>query len=197
MFGSCGTYILSLTTIGPNMVFDELKMEDYPSFLKIYNLSFPENERRIYADEKHLADFIRMKGGRFHAFSAKDGALYLGFLSYWTFEGYTYIEHFALSPEFRGKNIGTKMLSHLFKTVSPDVLLEVEVPATPEAERRIRFYEKNGFRIRREFNYMQPPYSETQQPVEMLLMTHGEVSLHNLDSIKDMLREVYNVEQGN
>ena len=175
------------------MEFVDLKMEDYPSFLKLYNEAFPPEERREYADEEHLANFIKMKGGKFHAFAAKDGDLFLAFLSYWTFEGYTYIEHFAVESEHRGKRIGTLMLDHLFKEVSPNVLIEVEHPETPEAEKRIKFYEQNGFRVRKEFNYVQPPYHPAKPAVPMLLMTHGDVDLHNEDSIKDMLAEVYNV----
>ena len=174
--------------------FEKLRMEDYPKFLSLYNSSFPHNEKRLYEDEKHLDNYIKMKGGKFNAFSAVDGDLYLGFLSYWTFEGYTYIEHFAVSPEQRGKNLGRMMLEHLFKEVSPNVLIEVEPGDTPEAQKRIEFYEKNGFRIRKEFNYTQPSYGgKGQTAVPMLLMTHGDVNLHNIDSIKDMLREVYNV----
>lgn len=176
------------------MEFVNLKMEDYPSFLKLYDQTFPVDERRVYEDEEHLANFIKMKGGKFHAFAVKDGELFLGFLSYWTFEKYVYVEHFALTPEHRGKNIGAKMLSHLFKEVGENVLVEVEHPDSPDAQRRIKFYERNGFRLRTEFDYMQPPYGKGQKPVPMLLMTHGEVSLHNRDSISDMLREVYNVE---
>lgn len=176
------------------VVFENLKMEDYPNFLSLYNATFPHNQRRLYEDEKHLDNFIKMKGGKFHAFSAVDGDLYLGFLSYWTFEGYTYIEHFALDPEVRGKNLGRLMLNHLFKEVSPNVLVEVEKDDTPEAKGRIEFYEKNDFRIREEINYTQPSYGgKGQTSVPMLLMTHGDVNLHNIDSIKDMLREVYNV----
>ena len=178
------------------MEFVELKEEDYPSFLQLYNESFPPEERRDYEDERHLSEFIKMKHGKFHAFAVKDGDLFLGFLSYWEFEGYTYVEHFAVIPERRGNNIGRKMLGHLFKTVSEDVLLEVEPPVTPDAERRIKFYENTGFRVRQEFDYMQPPYSGDKQPVKMLLMTHGNVSLHNKDSIRDMLKEVYNVGHG-
>jgi ribosomal protein S18 acetylase RimI-like enzyme len=178
------------------MDFQDLKIEDYPSFLKLYNEAFPENERRLYDDEKHLADFIKMKGGKFHAFVAKDGNEFLGFLSYWNFEGYTYVEHFAVTPAKRGLNIGTKMLNHLIREVSPNVLLEVEPPTDSLTEKRIKFYERNGFRVRGEFRYTQPPYSPTQEPLEMLIMTHGDVSLHNSDSIKEMLREVYNVNHG-
>ena len=162
------------------MEFTNLKMEDYPSFLKLYNESFPPDERRELKDEEHLANFIKMKGGKFNAFAAKDGDLFLAFLSYWTFEGYTYIEHFAVMP------------NHLFKEVSPNVLIEVEKPEGEEQKRRIKFYERNGFRVREEFDYTQPAYSSDKSPVEMLLMTHGDVDLHNRDSIREMLREVYN-----
>ena len=174
------------------MEFTNLKMEDYPSFLKLYNESFPPDERRELKDEEHLANFIKMKGGKFNAFAPKDGDLFLAFLSYWTFEGYTYIEHFAVVPEHRGKRIGALMLNHLFKEVSPNVLIEVEKPEGEEQKRRIKFYERNGFRVREEFDYTQPAYSSDKSPVEMLLMTHGDVDLHNRDSIREMLREVYN-----
>lgn len=176
------------------VVFEKLKTENYPDFLKLYNESFTDNQRRFYEDEKHLNNFIKMKGGKFNAFAAVDGDLFLGFLSYWTFEGYTYIEHFAIAPEQRGKNLGRMLLNHLFKEVSPSVLLETEPGDTPEAQKRIEFYEKNGFRIREEINYTQPSYGgKGQVAVPMLLMTHGDVNLHNIDSIKEMLKEVYNV----
>lgn len=179
------------------VVFENLKMEDYPKFLSLYNETFPLDQKRLYEDEKHLDNYIKMKGGKFNAFSAVDGDLYLGFLSYWTFEGYTYIEHFAVAPDQRGKNLGRMMLNHLFKEVSQNVLLETEPGDTPEAQRRIDFYEKNGFKIRKEFNYTQPSYGgKGQVAVPMLLMTHGDVDLHNIDSIKDMLQEVYNVNRG-
>ncbi|MCH5232509.1 MAG: GNAT family N-acetyltransferase [Muribaculaceae bacterium] len=176
------------------MEFTNLKMEDYPSFLQLYNDVFSTDHKRIYEDEKHLDNFIKMKGGKFNAFAAKDGDLFLGFLSYWTFEGYTYIEHFAIAPDQRGKNLGRLMLNHLFKEVSPNVLLETTPPEDEESEKRISFYEKNGFKIRKEFNYTQPSYGgKGQKAVPMLLMTHGDVNLHNIDSIKEMLQEVYNI----
>lgn len=173
------------------MEYTELKVEDYPDFLRLYNESFPENERRIFKDAEHLANFIKMKGGKFHAFAAKDGELFLGFLSYWKFEGYVYVEHFAVANEHRGRRLGTGMLEHLFRTVSPDVLIEVEKPDTDEAARRIKFYERNGFRLRGEIDYIQPPYSDAQKSVPMDLMTHGDVKLRSHADIEPMLREVY------
>ncbi len=177
------------------MEFRDLEEKDYSAFLKLYNESFPENERRLYKNTGHLDDFINRKGSKFHVFAVDDGGGYLlGFLSYWTFDGYVYVEHFAVQPEHRGKNIGGKLLAYLFETISPDVLLEVEKPETPEAERRIRFYERCGFRLREDINYMQPPYSAGQSGMELLLMTHGDVNLHDISDLREMLTEVYNVE---
>lgn len=85
------------------------------------------------------------------------------------------------------------MLSHLFSTVGENVLIEVEKPETDEARRRISFYERNGFRVREEIDYIQPPYSEGQSGLEMLIMTHGDVRLKDHSDMKEMLREVYNV----
>lgn len=180
------------------MEFRDLEVKDYPSFLKLYNESFPENERRIYKSAEHVANFIKEKGGKFHGFVYDDGGDdFLGFMTYWTFEGYVYIEHFAVGPAHRGKNIGRKMLSHLFDIAGPDVLIEVEKPGTAsDAERRIRFYEQNGFRVREDINYVQPPYSAEQTGVEMLLMTHGDVKLRDTRDLREMLTGVYNVNQG-
>lgn len=179
------------------MEFREMKGSDYPAFLKLYNESFPENERRLYKSAEHVADFVKEKGGKFHAFAIDDGdGLFLGFLSYWVFEGYVYVEHFAVDPEHRGKNIGRKMLDHLFRTVGEDVLIEVEKPETPEAERRIKFYERCGFKMREDINYVQPPYSAEQSGMEMMLMTHGNVKLRDTRDLREMLTEVYNVNLG-
>lgn len=175
------------------MEFTSFDVADYPRFLALYNESFPENERRLYRDEKDVDTFVNEHHGKFHAFSVKDGDLYLGFMSYWTFKGYVYIEHFAVDPAHRGKNIGRKMLHHLFEEVSPDVLIEVELPETEDAKRRIRFYEQNGFRTREDFNYTQPAYGPGQKAIKMLIMTHGDVKLKSKDDIKEMLKEVYNV----
>ena len=180
------------------MEFRELDVKDYPAFLKLYNETFPEDERRLYKSAEHVANFIREKGGKFHGFVYDDGGDdFLAFLTYWTFEGYVYVEHFAVDPAHRSKNIGRRMLSHLFDVAGPDVLIEVEKPEENEdARRRISFYEKNGFRLRGDINYVQPPYSAGQNGKEMMLMTHGDVTLRDTRDLRVMLTEVYNVEAG-
>ena len=95
------------------------------------------------------------------------------------------------------KNIGRKMLSHLFDIAGPNVLIEVEKPEdSDDARRRVEFYEKNGFKLREDINYVQPPYSAEQSGMEMMLMTHGDVKLHDTRDLREMLTEVYNVNTG-
>ncbi len=179
------------------MEFRELTVKDYPAFLKLYNETFPADERRLFKNAEHVANFVRMKGGKFAGFVYDDGGNdFLAFLTYWKFENYVYIEHFAVDPAHRSKNIGRMMLNHLFGTVGENVLIEVEKPTDDESRRRISFYEKNGFRLREDINYVQPPYSPEQSGVEMLLMTHGNVKLRDTRDLHEMLTEVYNVDNG-
>lgn len=178
------------------MEFKSLEVKNYPEMLKLYDESFPEDERRIYRNAEHFESFVKEKGAKFHGFAAEDGGVFTAFLTYWTFKGYVYVEHFAVVPEKRGRNIGRLMLEHLFRTVGEDVLLEVEKPETDEARRRIAFYEKCGFRLREDINYVQPPYSEGQKSLPMMLMTHGDVKLRDTADLREMLTEVYNVNAG-
>ena len=179
------------------MEFRELTVKDYPAFLKLYNETFPADERRLFKNAEHVANFVRLKGGKFAGFVYDDGGDdFLAFLTYWKFENYVYIEHFAVDPAHRSKNIGRMMLNHLFGTVGENVLIEVEKPTDDESRRRISFYEKNGFRLREDINYVQPPYSPEQSGVEMLLMTHGDVKLRDTRDLREMLTEVYNVDNG-
>lgn len=182
------------------MKFRNLDEKDYPEFLRLYNSSFPEDERRLYESPEDIANFVKKKGGKFSGIAAEErngdpGTDYrfIGFLSYWTFKGFIYIEHFAVDPELRGKRIGTEMLDYLFSTIGENVLIEVERPETEEARRRIAFYERNGFRLHDDIHYVQPPYSPGQNGLEMMLMTHGDVRLSDTSDLHEMLAEVYNV----
>ncbi len=69
------------------------------------------------------------------------------------------------------------------------MLIEVEKPTDDESRRRISFYEKNGFRLREDINYVQPPYSPEQSGVEItLLMTHGDVKLRDTRDLRGYTR---------
>jgi len=150
-----------------------LSSSDLGTFLRIYEESFPENERRIYRNTYDLEDFILSKDGQFSILGAYEGDTLIGFISYWDFDSRHYIEHFAMDPAKRGANIGGRMLDTFIERVSPDILIEVERPVDDITRRRIGFYERHGFRLHPDVDYVQPPYSPGQEGLPMLLMTHG------------------------
>ncbi len=177
------------------MEFKNISIGYYSAFLSLYNGSFPENERRIYINESSLGKFIKEKEGKFHILIlTDDDDSLLGFISFWKFKGYVYIEHFAVIPKNRAKGLGAMILNYIFSNISQDLILEVELPDTEEAKRRIRFYKRNGFRIIDEIDYIQPPYSPSQSGMKMMIMAHGNVRLKSITDLKEMLKEVYNKE---
>ena len=179
------------------MVFTNLDVREYPEFLKEFNKTYPEGERRLYKSAEHVANYIKMKGGKFHGFAFDDGNEdYLGYITYWTLNHLVFIEHLAVGTK-HGKNVERKLLSHLFEMAEPNALIEVEDPkSSPEAAERVDFLEKEGFRLREDINYVQPPKTAMENGVKIMLMTHGDVNLKDTRELREMLTEVYNVNAG-
>lgn len=126
----------------------------------------------------------------FRALAAMRGPQLIGFITFWEFPDYTYVEHFAVDAAERGKGIGSAMLKHLTALCGEKILLEVELPTTAEAQRRILFYKRHGFTERPEVEYMQPPYAPGLEPVPMLLLTRGHVEV-NRAALQPIMQRVY------
>ena len=74
------------------------------------------------------------------------------------------------------------------------VILEVEPAGSePMADRRIGFYSRCGFKLHKDFDYIQPPYAPGLNPVRLQLMTYGDIG--NLsDLAREIKQEVYGAE---
>ena len=59
-----------------------------------------------------------------------------------------------------------------FATMDLSEMMEVELPETEMAARRIGFYERNGFYYN-DYFYMQPPIAEGRNAIPLRLMTTG------------------------
>ena len=114
------------------------------------------------------------------------------FITVWKFEDFAFIEHFAVNPFYRNQGLGSLILHEILNLLQCQICLEVELPKTDFAKRRIGFYERNGFFINH-YPYAQPPYTREKQPVPLLMMTSGNcVSKDRFDSIKETIfKEVY------
>jgi GNAT superfamily N-acetyltransferase len=100
----------------------------------------------------------------------------VGIAAYWLFDTFCYGEHLATIPEVRGKGYGKLLVEWLCEQApGKPVVLEVELPETEIAARRIRFYERNGFVLCTE-PYLQPPYRKGDKAIPMHLMIHGDLS---------------------
>ena len=67
------------------------------------------------------------------------------FITVWKFEDFAFIEHFAVNPFYRNQGLGSLILHEILNLLQCQICLEVELPKTDFAKRRIGFYERNGF----------------------------------------------------
>jgi len=134
-------------------------------FQRLYMQAFPADERREWQQIIDLTENINHTIVQIYLKSK-----FVGFIIYWKFPEFIFIEHFAILPEERSKGYGFQALEKFIHEVLEPVVLEVEEPNSTVAIKRIRFYEKLYFRINSGI-YFQPPYSVTKNAVKMLLMS--------------------------
>lgn len=157
---------------------------------KTYNDSFPEVERRAFS---LVRDLIRDEP-RFIVYALFRDNLYVGFITGWRFELYTYVEHFAIDASARNGGIGAEAMKQFLAYCGTPVVLEVEMPADEMSKRRIGFYERLGF-VLDDHVYYQPPYRKGEEWLEMRLMTYGKIDLKgSFDEVKGNIhKHVYGV----
>lgn len=172
------------------MMLEKLRIEDFDQVYDLMRQSFPENEYRSY--EKQRALLTERAYSIYILYSEKREVI--AFLSSWDFEHFTYIEHFALNPRYRGGGIGTRLLEEFVNNVESVVCLEVEMPENVMAQRRIQFYERNGFFLN-DFPYYQPPLGLGKDSIPLRIMSFGApLNLIQFDDIRSNLyRVVYQV----
>lgn len=152
---------------------------------KLYIESFPQEERRSVIKMHRLI----VDESRFHFNVITDESdIRIGLITYWVFDSFIYVEHFALSSECRNRGYGKEALSALIESVKLPIVVEIELPSSSDfAKKRLGFYERLNF-VRWDFSYQQPPYEEGFNPVPMLLLTYGDLDLNiHYDSVRDLL----------
>ncbi len=149
----------------------EINMNQFEEIYSIMKSSFPSDERRPYTEQKALLD---LSCYRILAQLDPSNTHIQGFLTTWDTPSLCFIEHFAVNPLDRNHGLGAAMLQELMTQQSKRICLEVELPETELAIRRIRFYERNGLYLN-SYDYTQPPLSAEQQPLSLYLMTSGHM----------------------
>lgn len=144
----------------------------WSEIVQTYTAAFPSVERR---DIPLLVDLLDGKSG-FCSFAFSDEGVYIGFMHFWEFPSFIYLEHFAIAPEARQKGYGGGAIRWLLDRVADTpLLLEVELPIDDDTRRRISFYERHGLHLL-DTPYLQPPYRETDEELPLRLMcTKGQL----------------------
>jgi len=154
--------------------------------------SFPKNEYRELLQQRELTDTSTRFAQHIILFNSEP----VGFIALWKFDNFVFIEHFAIAHETRNRGIGQKVIEEIIQVVNLPLVLETEPPINEINQRRIAFYERNGFQ-RWECEYLQPPYIKGDQPLEMRLMATNELNPdRDFEWIKSTLySEVYLVDK--
>ncbi|MBR4071164.1 MAG: GNAT family N-acetyltransferase [Clostridia bacterium] len=144
----------------------KLTSNDFDAVYNIMEYSFPPDELRGYGAQKAM-----LENGEYNIYAIRDDdAGIKAFITVYEFDDFAYAEHFAVACEYRNLGLGSEVLNLLKKTVKVPICLEVELPETDMAKRRIGFYTRNGF-FYNDYDYIQPAYGKDKNPVPLKIMT--------------------------
>lgn len=166
-----------------------LKKEKFDDFFKLMEESFPVDEYRNYENQKSLFDIPEYK---VYSLFCDDKVL-KAFIALWQFEDFVFIEHFAVNQKYRNCGVGSEFLQEIVNKFDLPVCLEVELPDTDIAKRRIGFYERNNFSLNH-YDYTQPAMGKEKKTIPLLIMTtRGKIDKEQFAKIKSTLyKKVYN-----
>ena len=156
-----------------------------PEIKKLYETSFPKNERRDWEDVLKLLSAPAMILNLI-----VDDNLVIGFCTFWNLSDFIFLEHLAIKPFVQGRKHGQEVIRQL-KQLKKPIVLETELPTISSWRRRINFYTKNGFYLL-PVRYYQPPYRRIDQPIEMCLFSTVLIQQEKIDLvINEIKRKVY------
>ena len=144
---------------------DSSQHELYDSWRKLYTVSFPIFEQRMQEQQEKA-----FSCADYHLVGYSEGDMFVGFISYWEFSSYRYIEHFAVHQGLRGRGYGSEILNAFLRSTSKVVLLEIDPVVDSVSRARLRFYRKCGFH-ENPFAHTHPPYREGYPPHSLVVLT--------------------------
>lgn len=165
-----------------------LKIKDFDKIFSMLIDNFTDDEHRNYDRQKELLsnEIYKIK-----VVTGKDKIK--GFVAFWTFQKFIYIEHLAVDKSCQGSGIGTVILKELLDNTDKIIVLEVQPPKDANSKRRIKFYKKNGFYYN-DYEYLQPAYSKDKNDIELkILSSTRKINNEEFSEIVNLLyKYVYN-----
>lgn len=162
------------------------------SVKSLYLTAFPPEERRPWDD---IESMLENGGQPYEMYVINCNRVFAGFISYWRFDDFIYVEHFAVESSYRGQGVGTESIRIFVSLDTRPIVLEVEPKASSEmAGRRIDFYLRCGFDAHHDYPYEQPPYAPELPSVPLMLMTYGNKKLNLDKTMSQIYQYVYKKE---
>lgn len=161
----------------------------WAAWVDTYLTSFPIEEQRPLSSIERLI----VEEKRFKVIALLSHDAFIGLLTYWEFDSFVYIEHFAISPSYRSLGHGARVLTHFVRSHSLPIVLEAEPPTEATAIRRVQFYTRNGF-VLYDYDYYQPPYAPDREGLSLCLMgTNPDNPAFSSHVAQTLHHEVYNI----
>lgn len=171
---------------------DTNNKEDLQFVIELYQASFPPSERRSIDQLIQIIEDLE----NFTILVVTEHTKKIGFISTWTFENFTFLEHFAISSKSRNGGYGKKVLEILKQNQTLPLIGEIELPSSSEfAARREKFYKRLNFKIWYNIKYSQPNFIESQEAIPMLLISYGEMNEEIIEKevIPTLQNKVYTI----
>ncbi len=165
-----------------------LEDSDHPHFAEdLFESAFPEAERPDFDD-------LEKRPSNFHFMVATNDDEPIGILTYWTFEEFVYVEHFAIDEELRNNGFGKAVFLNFMTQHGGQVVMEVELPHDETSEYRVEFYASMGL-YQNPYDYYQPSYHGDDRTVPMMIMSKMELDDDEFEEMRKILyKEVYKID---
>jgi len=168
--------------------------KDFKEAIKIYDESFPSNERQSIDTIKQRIEknLYQMFIGR-----SKNKVVFMALLYPLKNTDFILLDYMATDENFRDEDIGTNFIKNILGKITPKYLIsEVENPNygnnKEQRERRVNFYKRLGAKEMKDVRYILPPLSGNI-PTEMILMVLPEHSGGKMDNnlVKKLIIQMY------
>lgn len=153
---------------------------------RIYIDSFPEHERRRISSHSAACD-----NEQFHTQIAVENGNLMAILFFWKYDGVIYVEHLAVNPAMRNRNVGTTVLSEFIEAnAGSSIILEIDPPIDEISQRRLKFYQRIGF-IENTYQYTHPSYNRNGLEHELVIMSYPKALQHEtFDRFNQYMKDV-------
>lgn len=101
-------------------------------------------------------------------------------------ENHFFVENLGIDPKYQSQGLGSKILKSLKSNTNKNLVLEVE--EDEDLEKRLRFYNRNGFNLYKDEFYYLPQINDSINPNKMYLMATNQL---DSASYKEICKEIF------